>query len=1515
MQLMAGKRICLHSFLMMKSTFILSSIVLFGLLSLAASCNLPQSQYDALESFYNETNGGNWHISSGVQWTFPSSVNAPCTDDWAGITCTCSQQTNEYGIVELSLSAYDIAGIISPAIGNLTYLQTLDLSDNYFIGTIPSEIGNLSSLLNLNLYTNRLTRTIPSEIGRLTSLQYMYLGYNYLTGPIPSEIGRLSMLLESLSLYYNYLSGSIPTEIGLMSSLQSLDLSANQLTGPIPSEIGQLSLLQYMWLSTNKLAGSIPAEIGLMSSLRFLSLCSNQLTSLIPPEIGQLSSLVEFYLCINQMAGSIPPEIGNLSSLQYLDLNTNLLAGPIPPEIGQLSQLQTLDLSANLLIGSIPTEVVHISVLHRAYLNSNQLAGSIPSQIGQLTSLEILRLSSNKLSGTIPPEISLLSRLSDLFIDSNQLTGTIPSEISPSSGLAYLDLHSNRLTGSIPSTIFQLSSLQILYLDSNQLTGTIPSEIGNLSLCEYLDLYDNQLTGTIPTQIGLLSSLSELLLFSNLFSGSIPPSCDLPGLQFLYLYKNALTSSIPPCFGQLSNLVTLALQSNYLSSTIPASLSGMTSLVDLFLNDNHFIGTFPRIRSILSLTQLSLSNNLLSGSVFSAISIEVLITLSIANNLFSDTITDKIFSSGQLTTLLASGNCFHGSIPETVCNVTDKNMTIFDLSNSGGNELCPDNQQIQSHRPPLVLGTFSNLGLSGTIPSCLLTSTSMTALRLSGNRLHGNLPSSISSSTIKLVNLTLAYNSLTGTIPDWIQQHSFQELDLSNNRLDGTLSHDFMVSAYQTTLGLAVNRLSGDLPGRIVEVSSNMSSLNVLSGNIFACNNEELPSQDPSAESYSCGSYELYVSSYTWLGFVGSFILVGIIVRLVAYRYETLVTRFECYQQLMSWSAAVSQLFDKSADNNVDLSQAWTSRFQQLPETITFMLFMRLAPRASLCAGLILLFIALPTYVGLHAVSSIVTYDYGYIVSMAYLHNIEPVIFIGALLLILFVIVIFVVRSFLVFLSSIHSIRQSGAINASISILNSNHFAWRQYLMFFALNLINLVVVMSINIAYVNTIVNSTSYNRVELLFIQVGVGLFKVVWNSAYVPWSCDLLAAFSLHRGSIRSRYLMSIINYIVAPVVSTIVYSESCFYFVFNSAEEVSSSVSLTIQELGFCGLSSCVVSFPISIKSTTSSSFDYSYACGQALIVAYTPVLISSYLFSGFLPPASIVLAFNNHLSRFVYHLLNFQKEIPFPYRPKCRVNGRDVAVRLMVHSTVLFTFGLAAPILVIPIVFSIITDCYTCHLLVGKTLYENDVEVAVEDQSHQTTINPIVRSKDASNDTSSDDANDTSKQGGIPYKATIKADLLTMEHLDMASSYQAIDACFHLMIVFVMLFWALLFFDMIADVHGKINGIITMTCFAILPALLLIAMDKFNLILRMTSQLGLSHVIDRYLANKLGLDMNQLKSVMASCNILADNHPDPRTSLSHDVEMMVSSQMHINDRFVAEDHQEIVNAAPVEHECH
>ena len=90
---------------------------------------------------------------------------------------------------------------------------------------------------------NNLTGEIPSEIGNLTNLNSLDLSSNQLTGEIPPEIGNLINLLNTLELQDNQLTGEIPSEICNlnvhMKRSKRIHVEDNQLCPPYPECIDQ----------------------------------------------------------------------------------------------------------------------------------------------------------------------------------------------------------------------------------------------------------------------------------------------------------------------------------------------------------------------------------------------------------------------------------------------------------------------------------------------------------------------------------------------------------------------------------------------------------------------------------------------------------------------------------------------------------------------------------------------------------------------------------------------------------------------------------------------------------------------------------------------------------------------------------------------------------------------------------------------------------------------------------------------------------------------------------------------------------------------------------------------------------------------------------------------------------------------------------------------------------------------------------------------------------------------------
>ncbi|MBA0841451.1 hypothetical protein Goarm_003942, partial [Gossypium armourianum] len=81
-----------------------------------------------------------------------------------------------------NLSKNNLKESIPPSI---SYINSLDLSENSLIGGIPQQFEKLQYLEVLNLSHNMLNGSIPEAFNDLHHLRFVNVSFNQLEGPIP----------------------------------------------------------------------------------------------------------------------------------------------------------------------------------------------------------------------------------------------------------------------------------------------------------------------------------------------------------------------------------------------------------------------------------------------------------------------------------------------------------------------------------------------------------------------------------------------------------------------------------------------------------------------------------------------------------------------------------------------------------------------------------------------------------------------------------------------------------------------------------------------------------------------------------------------------------------------------------------------------------------------------------------------------------------------------------------------------------------------------------------------------------------------------------------------------------------------------------------------------------------------------------------------------------------------------------------------------------------------------------
>ncbi|KIZ04553.1 hypothetical protein MNEG_3403 [Monoraphidium neglectum] len=322
----------------------------------------------------------------------------------------------------------------------------------------------------------------------------------------------------------------------------------------------------------------------------------------------------------------------------------------------------------------------------------------------------------------------------------------------------------------------------VLNLEANEIGGALPQgRLGRLTNLVILDLANNWINGTIPDDLAKLTRLRRLGLGTNFLSGTIGDWVGgLVGLEVLELGANSGVNPPDPVTGEeLAGIV----------GTVPQGVAQLTKLVELNLQPVCMVeggsGRRDGERGAMSGRDNS------SGS--------------------SGPTSDGCRPRGgsgrggrqwqHYGRALSSTNALSGTIPRQLCGPTTRLRVL----------------NMRSNR------------LTGS-PAGVVNCTKLTQLDLSMNQFTGSAPAT--QGWEQLVQLALGNNNFEGTIPvDIYFAPTLAYLDISDNRLTGTINININLMTYLTELDLSHNQLSGEL-GPDIFYLPQLSRLN-LAGNNF----------------------------------------------------------------------------------------------------------------------------------------------------------------------------------------------------------------------------------------------------------------------------------------------------------------------------------------------------------------------------------------------------------------------------------------------------------------------------------------------------------------------------------------------------------------------------------------------------------------------------------------------------------------------------------------------------------
>ena len=445
------------------------------------------------------------------------------------------------GTIFAGLDTLDLHGnhlqLLPLGLRRLQHLTTLNLSKNKIGNESLDAITQIQSLRELRLADNALDGVLTPQLGNLEKLETLDLSNNAVTALPPNSDKNAK--LRVLNVAGNRMS-SLPFELLASLPLIEIDAARNRLGGVLfPTSVPGLLDLKILDVANNALTSIVESGTIELPSLRSLNVTDNRLTQM--PEMLGWTELDTLVMAGNRLA-SLPESIISLEKLRNVDSSRNDIK-KLDERLGLMDNLTTIRIANNPLrerkFLTMDTDSIKRELRSRVLPEefSEDVGGDIMScqDSGPAadTNTALPKAWHIKPGGVVDRSSANLETIEPSDLDS----------LIQENHVKTLILHHNLFTQLPQATELLGNSLRTLDLSRNKLTGSTSYILTNLSLpnLRSINLSNNAITSLSPL-LDLLSApqLSEINVSRNRLMLFPPLRESFPALVFVHASQNSI---------------------------------------------------------------------------------------------------------------------------------------------------------------------------------------------------------------------------------------------------------------------------------------------------------------------------------------------------------------------------------------------------------------------------------------------------------------------------------------------------------------------------------------------------------------------------------------------------------------------------------------------------------------------------------------------------------------------------------------------------------------------------------------------------------------------------------------------------------------------------------------------------------------------------------------------------------------------------------------------------------------